>query len=61
MFITAVQIEGLADCPSLTLDGLDRTVRLLGPTPATTALGDGLLLAFAAISEPHCAALMRGV
>ena len=59
MFITAVQIEGLADCPSLVLSDLDRVVRLTGPDPASTALGDGIALVFAALSEPHCTALLQ--
>ena len=59
MFITAVEIDGLADCPSLKLSSLDRVVRLAGPSPASTALGDGVALVFAALSEPHCAALLQ--
>jgi hypothetical protein len=59
MFISGVQIEGLADCPSLTLNNLGRVVRLAGPDPASTGLGDGIALAFAALSEPHCEALLR--
>ena len=59
MFITDVQIEGLADAPSLSLSELDREVRIAGPDPASTALGDGIALVFAALSEPHCAALLQ--
>lgn len=59
MFITDVQIEGLADAPSLSLSELGREVLIAGPDPASTALGDGISLVFAALSEAHCAALLR--
>jgi len=59
MFISGVQIEGLADCPTLTLTEQERVVRVAGPDPASTALGDGIALVFAALSEPHCLALLR--
>ncbi|MFT5684159.1 MAG: hypothetical protein ACI8RZ_005100 [Myxococcota bacterium] len=59
MFISGVQIDGLADCPSLILTDLDRVIRVAGPDPASTALGDGIALVFAALSEPHCVALLQ--
>ena len=59
MFITDVHVEGLADAPSLSLEALERTIRIAGPDPASTALGDGIALVFATLSEPHCAALLR--
>ena len=48
MFITDVQIEGLSDAPILSLSELDREIRITGPDPASTALGDGISLVFAA-------------
>lgn len=50
MYITAIEIKGMRDLPRLSLHDLDRVVRVSGPSPAATALGDGLELFFGAFS-----------
>ncbi len=59
MFITAVEITGLAELPELHLSGLGRVVQVGGPSPASVALGDAIALAFAALSPAHCAAMLE--
>ena len=51
MYIRSLTILGLADLPHLSIDGLGRIVPIKGPSLAATAVGDGLALAFAALSE----------
>lgn len=46
MFIRRVHVRGFADLPDAELTDLDRVVHLAGPGPESTALGDGLHLAF---------------
>ncbi len=58
MYVRNIHISGFADLPDLQLNDLERVVRVQGPSPAATALGDGLALAFAALSEPVLAALL---
>jgi hypothetical protein len=50
MYVTAIELRGFRDLPAWSAEGLDRTVHLRGPTPATTAVGDALDLAFGALS-----------
>jgi hypothetical protein len=52
MYIRSLTISGLADLPHFSIDALNRSVRIQGPSLAATAVGDGLALAFAALSEP---------
>lgn len=50
MYITSVRARGFADLDDFTAHDLGRVVTIAGPTPQTTALGDALQLAFAALS-----------
>jgi len=50
MFITAIEVLGPRDLPRFSATGLDRVVRIKGPSPAATALGDSLELFFGALS-----------
>lgn len=59
MYITEVELRGFRDLPHYTLTGLGRAVHLNGPSPATTALGDGIELVFAAFSTVRLDALMH--
>ncbi|NOY24571.1 MAG: hypothetical protein GXP62_01735 [Oligoflexia bacterium] len=61
MYITAIEIKGMRDLPHLSLHDLDRVVRVAGPTPAATALGDGLELFFAAFSAQALERFLRRV
>lgn len=58
MYITAISARGFRDLPEARLENLGRVVDLAGPTPATTALGDAVELAFAALSEQALEALL---
>ena len=58
MFITAVSVRGFADLALFELQDLGRRVELRGPDPASTALGDAIELAFAALSEDALARLL---
>ena len=51
MYVHGLSITGLADLPSVTLTDLGRRVSVKGPTPAAMAIGDGLTLAFSALSS----------
>ena len=51
MYVHSLSIHGLADLPSFRADELGRQVVIKGPGPAASAVGDGLALAFAALSE----------
>jgi len=51
VYIVSVQVRGFRDLPSASLTELDRQVRLVGPAPAVTALGDAIELGFAALSQ----------
>jgi hypothetical protein len=59
MYITAIHARGFRDLQDGRLDGLGRLVDLEGPSPTTTALGDAVELAFAALSEPALDRLLR--
>ena len=52
MYVHGLSITGLADLPSVTLTDLGRRVSVKGPSPAAMAIGDGLTLAFSALSPP---------
>jgi hypothetical protein len=58
MYVTAIAARGFRDLPDTRLEDLGRIVDLKGPTPATTALGDALELAFAALSDQALEALL---
>ena len=58
MYVRSLHIAGLGDLPELRLSELGRVVRIHGPSPAATAVGDGLSLAFAAMSAPALKALL---
>ncbi len=58
MYITAIEVSGLRDLPEARLEGLERVVRVAGPSPAATALGDALELLFAALSPAALQALL---
>jgi hypothetical protein len=51
MYIRSLTIQGLADLPRLSLENLERRVCIKGPSLAATAVGDGVALAFSALSE----------
>ncbi len=58
MYVQSLHIAGLADLPELRLTELDRVVHILGPSPSATAVGDGLALASAAMSETALRSLL---
>lgn len=51
MYVHGLSITGLSDLPSVTLTDLGRRVSVKGPSPAAMAIGDGLALAFSALSS----------
>ena len=51
MYVRSLSIQGLSDLSLFSVDSLGRMVRVKGPSLAATAVGDGLALAFAALSE----------
>ena len=60
MYVRSLSINGLADLPSFRAEGLERQVTIAGPSPAASAVGDGLALIFAALSERAlCHLLLR--
>ncbi len=59
MYVHGLTISGFADLGSFRASGLERVVQVRGPSPAATAVGDGLSLAFAALSEPGLIELLR--
>ncbi len=59
MFIRALRVRGFRDLPELSLRDLSRVVRVRGPSPAATALGDALQLLFAALHPPDLQTLLR--
>ena len=59
MYITSIHARGFRDLPDGRLDDLGRVVDLKGPSPESTALGDALELAFAALSEDGLERLLR--
>lgn len=59
MYITSIHARGFRDLPDGRLDGLERLVDLRGPSPESTALGDAIELAFAALSEESLERLLR--
>ena len=52
MYVRSIHISGFSDIPQLRLDELGRVVRIAGPSPAATALGDAICLGFAALWAP---------
>lgn len=50
MYVSAIEVQGLRDLPRFSASGLDRVVRVRGPSPAATALGDAVELFFGALS-----------
>lgn len=58
MLVTAIEVQGFRDLPSFSASDLGRVVDVRGPTPATTALGDALELAFAAFHADTLRALL---
>ena len=61
MYITAIEITGLRDLPRFRAEGLERVVRVKGPSPAATAMGDALELFFGALSAPRLVRALRRV
>ena len=59
MYVHGLTISGFADLGSFRASGLERVVQVRGPSPAATAVGDGLSLAFAALSETGLATLLQ--
>jgi len=51
VYVVSVQVRGFRDLSSATLADCDRSTHLVGPSPAVTALGDAIELAFAALSH----------
>jgi hypothetical protein len=58
MYIHGLTIGGFADLGAFRAAELGRVVQIIGPSPAATAVGDGLAMAFAALSEPGLKALL---
>ena len=50
MYVRGIAINGFADLPRFSADGLGRQVTVKGPSVAASAIGDGLALGFAALS-----------
>jgi len=59
VYVRSLYISGLSDLPRLSAQGLDRVVRIRGPGPAATAMGDAVALAFAALSTPALIDLLQ--
>ncbi len=59
MYVHSLSIHGLADLPAFRADDLGRQVHIRGPSPEASAIGDGLALAFAALSERALRGLLR--
>ena len=51
MYVTAIKVRGFADLPHYESGLLERVVHFKGPSLETTALGDAIQLAFAALSH----------
>jgi len=51
MYVRSLRILGLADLPEFNASDLGRQVTIKGPSREATAVGDGLSLLFAALSE----------
>ena len=60
MYLRSLTIHGLSDLPHFTIDGLGRTVTISGPSPASSAVGDGLGVLFGAMNESVLRQLLRG-
>ena len=50
MYLRSLTIHGLSDLPHFTVGGLGRTVTIAGPSPASSAVGDGLNVLFGALN-----------
>lgn len=61
MYVTAIEVHGLRDLPRFSASGLDRVVRVRGPSPAATALGDAMELFFGALSGARLVRMLRRV
>lgn len=59
MLVTAIEVQGFRDLPSFRAADLGRIVTVAGPTPAASALGDALELAFAAFHPAATTAMLR--
>lgn len=59
MYIVSAQVRGFRDLPSATITDCARLMRLAGPGPTTTALGDAIELGFAALSHDGLHRLAR--
>lgn len=59
MFVTAIEVQGFRDLPRFAVADLGPVVRLRGPTPQTTALGDAIELFFAALQPAALTRLLR--
>ncbi len=51
MYLSSLTIRGLSDLPSFSVADLGRTVVIDGPSPAASAVGDGLSLLFGSLNE----------
>jgi len=51
MYVRSLTIEGLSDLPRFKAESLGREVVIHGPSPAASAVGDGLSLLFGALNE----------
>ncbi len=60
MYLRSLTIHGLSDLPHFTIDGLGRTVTIRGPSPASSAVGDGLGVLFGAMNESVLRQLLVG-
>ena len=60
MYLRSLTIHGFSDLPHFTIDGLGRTVTISGPSPASSAVGDGLGVLFGAMNESVLRQLLTG-
>jgi hypothetical protein len=59
MYVRSLAIEGLSDLPRFKADSLGREVVIHGPSPAASAVGDGLSLLFGALNESVLRSLLQ--
>jgi hypothetical protein len=57
MYVVSIRVRGFRDLPAARVEDCERWMRLRGPSPAVTALGDAIELVFAALSETALARL----
>ena len=59
MYVSALTVRGLRDLEEFTVRDLPRVATVRGPSPASTALGDALELAFSSLCSDQFESLLR--